>query len=141
LFAGQDRAAMRAAWRTAWQRHLERLPLAPLQAQMTDVMAAHPEFHAKLIENQTPEADSAEDSAATGRAFLHLALHLALREQLSTDRPLGIAQLHRQLAAACHEGHAAEHRMISVLGQMLWEAQRTGSMPDESQYLEALQRL
>jgi hypothetical protein len=141
LFAGQDRAAMRAAWRTAWQRHLERLPLAPLQVQMADVMAAHPEYHAQLGERQGPEAEVADASEASGRAFLHLALHLALREQLATDRPHGIAQLHRQLTALGRAGHEAEHRMMSVLEQTLWEAQRAGKMPDEARYLEALRRL
>jgi hypothetical protein len=73
--------------------------------------------------------------------LLHLALHLALREQLATNRPAGIAQVHQRLAAADGDAHAAEHRMIEVLGQVLWDAQRAGRMPDERQYLEALRKL
>jgi hypothetical protein len=70
-----------------------------------------------------------------------LGLHLALREQLATDRPKGIAQIHRRLSASPLEGHHAEHRMMGALEQALWEAQRTGRMPDETRYLEALRRL
>jgi len=31
--------------------------------------------------------------------------------------------------------------MIECLGRALWEAQRAGTQPDESAYLECLQRL
>jgi hypothetical protein len=140
LFGGQNRDAMRDAWRTAWGRQLERLPLTPLQAQMTEVIALHPEYHAQLTGRSglTPRPENPE--AAT-QAFLHLALHLALREQLSTNRPEGIAQIHRHLSAQYAENHQAEHRMMQVLEQTLWEAQRAGRPPDEAHYLEALRRL
>ena len=141
LFAGQDRDALRNAWRTAWGRHLERLPLAPLQAQMAAVIALHPEYHAQLIDSPDFAAQVHEDPEIARHAFLHLGLHLALREQLTTDRPKGIAQIHRQLSASHRETHAAEHRMMSVLEQTLWEAQRAGRTPDEAHYLEALRRL
>lgn len=132
---------MREAWRSAWRRHLERLPLVPLQAQMAELVALHPEYHEQLIASHGPRARIEDDSEALGRSFLHLSLHLALREQLATDRPRGIAQLHRRLAAACGEGHEAEHRMMGVLEQTLWVAQRAGRLPDELQYFEALCRL
>ena len=141
LFSGQDRDAMRAAWRTAWARHLARLPLAPLQAQMTEVMALHPEYHAQLLETEALAPQLREDSESAGRAFLHLGLHLALREQLSTDRPKGIALVHQRLSTRGFEAHGAEHRMMDVLERTLWEAQRAGHPPDEALYLEALRRL
>ena len=141
VFAGQERDDMRNAWRTAWGRHLERLPLAPLQAQMAEVIALHPEYHEQLSESPGLAARVDEDPAAAGHAFLHLGLHLALREQLTTDRPKGIALVQRRLSATHHQAHDAEHRMMVVLEQTLWEAQRAGRMPDEAQYLEALRRL
>ncbi|HVN99068.1 MAG TPA: DUF1841 family protein [Steroidobacteraceae bacterium] len=142
LYAGQDRDSLRAAWREAWQRRLQGLPLEPLQLLMADLVALHPEYHALM---RSADAGTAPGSAAGahegGNAFLHLALHLALREQLGADRPSGIAQVHRRLGAATRDPHEAEHRMIEVLGQTLWEAQRAGRLPDEQRYLEALRRL
>ncbi|MDE2219850.1 MAG: DUF1841 family protein [Gammaproteobacteria bacterium] len=134
MYAGQDRAQLRAAWREAWRRRLQGLPLEPLQALMSDLVGMHPEY-APQLEQAAPAAH------ADGDSFLHLALHLALREQLATNRPAGIAQVHQRLAAAGGDGHEAEHRMIEVLGRVLWDAQRAGRMPDEQQYLEALRRL
>jgi hypothetical protein len=140
LYAGQDRGQLRAAWREAWRRHLQGLPLEPLQAQMSDLIRMHPEYAQHLDGAMTANNAAEADGGATN-AFLHLALHLALREQLATNRPAGIAQMHQRLATATGDGHAAEHRMIEVLGQVLWDAQRAGRMPDEQLYLETLRKL
>jgi hypothetical protein len=45
------------------------------------------------------------------------------------------------LAASAGGVHEAEHRMIVPLAEALWEAQRSGSAPDEQAYLERLRRL
>ena len=141
LFAGNDRDQLRAAWRSAWQRHQERLPLEPLQAQLVALMEAHPEYHAALGLQalQLPGADRHDEAGA--QAFMHLSLHLALREQLGTDRPAGIRALHVRLAQRNGDPHEAEHAIFEVLARTLWDAQRAGRAPDENAYLEALRRL
>jgi hypothetical protein len=138
LFADQGRDALRQRWREAWQRHRAGLPLEPLQAQIVDVIALHPEYHA-LFE----AADAPAVTAMPGgeNPYLHLSLHLALREQVSTNRPAGIAEVHRRLQRASGSTHAAEHRMIELLATVLWDAQRAGRAPDEMDYLERLRRL
>jgi len=141
LFAGQDRDAMRRAWRTAWQRHVQGLPLEPIQAQLAGLIATHPEYQALMSVTDAMPVEAQQDTAEASDAYLHLALHLALREQLATDRPRGIARIHQRLSAAAGTPHAAEHRMIAVLARTLWEAQRAARAPDEQQYLEELQRL
>lgn len=140
LYAGHDREQLRAAWRESWRRHQQGLPLEPLQAQMSDLIGMHPEYTQHLHGAGAAGSAAAADGASTN-AFLHLALHLALREQLATNRPAGIASVHQRLADAHGDAHAAEHRMIEVLGQVLWDAQRAGRMPDERLYLEALRKL
>jgi hypothetical protein len=73
--------------------------------------------------------------------FLHMGLHLAIREQVGTDRPAGIAAVHRVLATKFGDVHEAEHAMIERLGEALWQAQRSGLPPDEPRYLESLRQL
>ena len=104
---------------------------------MVDVIVAHPEYHALLRE----AAQAPEGSEAGANPFLHLGLHLALREQLGTNRPAGIATLHQRLLQHGATRHEVEHRMIDVLADVLWQAQSAGRAPDEQRYLEALQRL
>ncbi|HEY7928547.1 MAG TPA: DUF1841 family protein, partial [Steroidobacteraceae bacterium] len=99
LFAGQNREQLRAAYRDAWHRWQQRLPLQPFEAQLADVIRVHPEYHQLLQSEQSVAEDFPLEGARTN-PFLHMGLHLALREQINTDRPQGIAAIFRRLAAA-----------------------------------------
>jgi hypothetical protein len=140
VFADQDRDALRAAYREAWRKWCERVPMQPLEAQIADVIALHPEYHGLLQSDPGIQQDFAPRDGRDN-PFLHMGLHLALREQLSTNRPAGIAAIHRRLALSLDSGHAAEHRMIEVLADVLWEAQRGGQRGQDLLYLERLRRL
>jgi Domain of unknown function (DUF1841) len=140
LFADHGREQLRAAYREAWRKWQGRLPLQPYEMQLAEVIEQHPEYHTLLQDPESLSQDYPIDSAGPN-PFLHLALHVALREQVGTDRPGGIAALHRQLSARLGSAHEAEHRMQEVLAQILWEAQRGARAPDEQDYLQRLRRL
>ncbi len=139
VFHDQQRDALRRMYLEAWQRHREGLPLTPLQAQVADVVALHPEYHA-LLTPDTLDRDWKPEQGQTN-PFLHMGMHLALREQVSTDRPKGIRDVHALLVRRHDSDHEAEHRMMEPLGAALWEAQRQGVAPDEQRYLAALRSL
>ncbi len=141
IFAGESRAAMRRRYLDAWRKFCAREALGPLEAQLAAVIAEHPEYVAWLESGD--QALSAEFTPEGGRQnpFLHMGLHLAIREQVATDRPAGIAALHAALALRRGDAHQAEHAMIEPLAQTLWEAQSSGQAPDEQAYLERLRRL
>lgn len=135
-----DREGLRALYVEAWRKRREGLPAEPLEVQVADVIEQHPEYQA-LLERGAAALDrdwTPEDGESN--PFLHMGLHLALREQVSTDRPQGIAALHATLAARVGT-HEAEHRMMECLAETLWRAQRNNSLPDEVSYMEALQRI
>jgi Domain of unknown function (DUF1841) len=137
VFTEQSREQLRGAYRQAWRKWRERLPLQPLEAQIADVIRLHPEYHAVLED----EASIQHEFGGGGpNPYLHLGLHLALREQLGTDRPAGIVLIHRGLVSR-GSAHEAEHRMIEVLAAVLSDAQRGGRPADEAVYLERLRRL
>jgi len=140
FFAGSNRVELRRRYYAAWQRRRDGLPLEALDAAIADVIAMHPEYHALF---ETPDALQDAFSVEQGRTnpFLHMGLHLGLREQLATKRPPGIDGIHARLAGKRASVHDAEHAMIEVLATVLWEAQRAGRAPDEQDYLARLQRL
>ena len=140
FFANSGRDELRRGYVEAWRRQRENLPLTPLQAQIAAVVALHPEYHA-LLESADAQAGDYTVEAGRTNPFLHMGLHLALREQVGTRRPAGIEAIHHRLSRALGDVHAAEHRMIEVLAEALWEAQRAGRAPDEQRYLERLQGL
>ena len=135
LFDGYSRDQLRLAYAQAWAKHLARAPLAPLEAQIADVIEAHPEYQRIVADADT--AVGFEQNSAEGREnpFLHMGLHLAVREQLAVDRPQGIRDLKGQLQARYGDAHSAEHALMEALGEELWMAQRDGRAPDERQYL------
>jgi hypothetical protein len=140
FFANAGRDELRRRYVEAWRRRREGLPLEPLDAQIGDVVALHPEYHALLA---SAEGASEAFTVEQGRTnpFLHMGLHLAIREQVNTRRPPGIELVHQRLTRALGDAHLAEHRMIDVLAETLWEAQRAGRAPDEQSYLERLRKL
>jgi len=142
LFAGQSREQLRRSYLDAWQCHARRQVLSPLQAQIVAVLEDHPEYASWLERGETAlNADFLPEGGATN-PFLHLGMHLTIRDQVATDRPASVRDIHRRLAAR-HSGdaHAAEHDMMESLGRTLWEAQRAGTAPDESAYLRDLRKL
>ena len=139
MIFGNDRTELRRLFAEAWRRRVENLPLEPLRDQIATVVALHPEYHA-LIE--APASLAREWTPADGETnpFLHLGMHLAVREQVATDRPAGIRDAFQRLAARRGDAHAAEHEVFECLGRALWEAQRAGRPPDEQAYLECVRQ-
>lgn len=134
---GNDRNQLRQMYKTAWDKFQQQQVLSPLEAQITAVVKEHPEYH-NLI-NQL-DKDYPPDNGDTN-PFLHMGLHLGLREQLSTDRPAGIRQIHQQLLSQTADAHVAEHRMIECLAEAMWLSQSQQQPPDEAAYLQCLQGL
>ena len=141
FFHDQDRSGLRRLYLEAWRKHRDRVPLEPLEHQLATVIEQHPEYQ-PLLEDD-PQALGRDYGPESGQSnpFLHLGLHLAIREQVATDRPAGIAAVHRELSRRLGDAHEAEHRMLEKLGEALWYSQRTGRPPDEAAYLESLRQL
>ncbi len=139
MIFGQNREELRRMYADAWTKRCDSLPMSSLEVQIADVIALHPEYHgavtaADLEQEYTPERGETNP-------FLHMGLHLSIREQVATNRPAGIAGIHSELTRRLGDPHAAEHQMIDCLAETLWEVQSQNSAPDEQKYLERLRRL
>lgn len=140
MIFGQDRDELRKMYVDAWRKRCEKLPLSPLEAQIADVIEMHPEYHGEITGGRI-DRDYTPDGGQSN-PFLHMGLHLGIREQVATDRPAGIAGIYRSLATKnAGDMHAAEHAMIECLAETLWEAQSANRTPDEQKYIERLRRL
>ena len=140
VFDSQTREQLRQAYSNAWRKHQERSPLTPLETMIADVIGAHPEYQAIVSD---PDAAVAFDPGVAGggeNPFLHMGLHLAIREQVSIDRPPGVRDLLQSLQSRLGDLHAAEHALMEALAEALWQAQRAGTPPDEGRYLTLARR-
>ena len=124
----------------AWRKYRAAEPLSGLEQKAVQLIAMHPEYHAVL---ESPERHVGRDyrpEEGDVNPFLHLSLHLAVAEQLAIDQPPGIVAAFDRLRTTRGDEHAALHAVVECLGEVIWQAQRTGAGPDANVYLDCLAR-
>jgi hypothetical protein len=129
--------AFRQAFFVAWQKYQKKLPLEQLEAELIEVILLHPEYHPIIEQTSTLQQ---QEFAIEENPFVHMSLHLAIREQVNTNRPTGITLIHQQLQTHLDQ-HTVEHQMMTCLAQLLWQAQQNGVMENDEIYLEKLREL
>ena len=138
---GNDRDSLRRYYCTVWDKANAGQPLEPLERIIAEAIRAHPEYQPALTDAETVLGREYTPELGQTNPFLHLGMHIAIQEQLGSNRPAGILDVYQRLCRRAGDAHAAEHRMMECLGETLWEAQRAGREPDERAYLERLRRL
>ena len=140
MLYGSDRDDLRRAYVDAWSKSRAGRPLEPLERLLAEVVVEHPEYHVAL---ESPDALTREFPGEAGRTnpFLHMGLHVAIREQLATDRPEGVRELYVRLLPRYPDAHRLEHALMECLAETLWDAQREGKAPDEVRYLGRVRRI
>ena len=139
MIFGQDRRELRQMYIDSWEKFQAGEPLSPLEAQIAAVVGDHPEYQSMLTSDIVDQAFTPAGGATN--PFLHMGLHLAIREQVATNRPAGIASVFSTLLHEAADKHVAEHQALDCLAETLWEAQGSNQMPDEQAYLDRLRRL
>jgi len=88
LSGNAGREDLRRTWRLAWQKARERLPMTPLEEMLADVLRLHPEYQVML---EDPDALARDWTPEGGESnpFLHMGLHMALREDSVGGRTRG----------------------------------------------------
>src|ERR1700735_5253477 len=99
FFAGQNRDQMRRMYLEAWRKFNAKAPLEPLEAQLAAVIAEHPEYVTLLEAGEGALGGQFTPAGGQEKLFLHMSLHLAIREQVATNRPAGISEVHQKLSA------------------------------------------
>lgn len=138
---GNDRVEMRRFFTEAWRKSMAGETLIPLENMVIDIIKMHPEYHKALEGSDNVLDKDYTPEGGESNPFLHMAMHISIHEQLTTNRPFGIRDIYQNLVNRCGDNHEAEHQMMECLGRMLWDAQRAGKMPDESAYLELVKKL
>jgi hypothetical protein len=102
-------------WRLSHKTSIKRR----LEAQIAAAIKAYPEY-VEWLESRD-DALRSEFTPEGGRAnsFLHMGMHLAIREQVATNRPSGITAIDAKLAERLGRAREAEHTMLDALGETL----------------------
>ena len=133
----QDRSEQRKFLSTAWQKFLNKQILDPLEDQLTKVIEIHPEYHT-LIQNI--ESDYFPEQGEVN-PFLHINLHLSLREQLSINQPHGIQEIYQKILGKTQDAHKTEHLMMDCIAEMIFSSQKNNIPMDHQAYIECLKSI
>ena len=136
----QNRQQMRQFYIDVWRKHQNKAVLSPLEAIVSDVISMHPEYHHELLDTDKALHKDYDSDKGQSNPFLHMGLHIGLREQVQADHPSGIKELYMSFREKSQDLHQAEHRMIECMAQALWDAQNKQGLPDDARYLECLRR-
>ncbi|MCC5811892.1 MAG: DUF1841 family protein [Ectothiorhodospiraceae bacterium] len=136
-----DRDQLRRQYLLAWRKQQQGEPMTPLEAAIAQVVADHPEYHKLLSSEERALGREYLPEQGETNPFLHMGMHLALREQVHTNRPKGIRAVYQELVRVTGDPLEAEHLMMDSLAESLWLAQRDGVAPDERAYLKRLRKL
>jgi len=125
---------------TAWAHYRAGAPLSDLERVAVEIITLHPEYHALLdARERFVDRDYLPEQGETN-PFLHLGLHMAIAEQLATDRPAGIRAEFDRLAHKRGDAHDALHDVLECLAETIWQSQRTRTPADTAAYLDAVRR-
>jgi hypothetical protein len=139
MLYSNDRQTLRQFYAQSWRDFLDKKPLEPLAQQVVQVIGEHPEYQSMIECNSEVLARDYLPDAGETNPFLHMGLHLAIREQVSLDRPPGIRRCFQTLQRHLSDALEAEHHMMDCLAEALWQSQKYNQLPDEAAYLSCLQ--
>ncbi len=121
-----------------WEKHRAGALLTPLESLALSVVLEHPEYREVLEDRERYLDRDWKPEGGETNPFLHLAMHLAIEEQLSIDQPPGIRAAASALERRHGSAHRAHHEVMDCLAEMVWNAQRHGTGFDNAAYLECL---
>lgn len=132
-----DRVQLRRVYTEAWRKNHANELLSPLETLMVLVIQDHPEYHSYFSQDKSIDKDFSVESGDTN-PFLHISLHMAIREQIQMDQPPGIRDIYQKICHTIHEPHHAEHALMDHLAELVWRSNRGEAPPSEEDYIRTL---
>ena len=136
-----NRDKLRKTFTEAWRKAKADEPLEGLEQQIVGVIRQHPEYRSLLDSGAAAIGREWLPEDGETNPFLHMSLHLALLDQITTDQPAGIRKLYRRMVQSCLGNlHEAEHRMLDCLAEEIWKTQHQQHEFNPKTYLKCIKR-
>ncbi|UJP02281.1 MAG: DUF1841 family protein [Nitrosomonas sp.] len=123
-----------------WRKYRQREILSGIETIALEVILLHPEYHDILNDPERYLDKDYLPEMGDTNPFLHMSMHVAIKEQLSINQPVGICERFARLQKNCGSEHVAAHQTMECLAEMIWQAQRTQSAPDAGIYFDCLDK-
>lgn len=121
-----------------WLKYRQREVLSGIETIALEVILLHPEYHHILDDAERYLDKDYLPEMGDTNPFLHMSMHVAIKEQLSINQPIGICERFSRLQKNTGNEHAAAHQVMECLAEMIWQAQRNQTTPDAAIYFDCL---
>ncbi len=125
---------------STWHKYSHREALSDMEEIALEVILLHPEYQSILDDSERYHDRDYLPEMGDTNPFLHMGMHIAIKEQLSIDQPVGIRDRFERLLKRTGNEHDTMHQIMECLAEMIWQAQRSQSAPDASVYFECLDK-
>ncbi|MCW5598614.1 MAG: DUF1841 family protein [Nitrosomonas sp.] len=136
-----SRAQVRQLFFDTWRKYHRQEILSGIETIALEVILLHPEYQGILDDEERYRDKDYFPEMGETNPFLHMSMHVAIKEQLSIDQPIGIRQKFENLRAKTGDEHTATHIIIECLAEMLWQSQRHQTPPDAQIYFDCLSKV
>lgn len=121
-----------------WRKYRQREILSGIETIVLEVILLHPEYQNILDDaDRYLDKDYSPEMGDTN-PFLHMIMHVAIKEQLSINQPIGICERFSHLQNITGSEHVATHQVMECLAEMMWQAQRNQTAPDATIYFDCI---
>jgi len=125
---------------STWYKYKHQGSLSGMEEIALNVILLHPEYQSILDDTERYHDKDYPPEMGNTNPFLHMGMHIAIKEQLSIDQPVGIRDRFDRLLKKNGNEHDTMHQIMECLAEMIWQAQRSQSTPDPSIYFECLDK-
>lgn len=140
MFYSNDRDQLRQFYFDTWQKHLSGQSLIDLEQQILAVILDHPEYQKILSDKVAALTKDFSVQINQPNPFMHMGLHLAVRDQINLDQPPGIKKLFQEQLAKGKDGHDIEHQIMEILANQLWQDTQAQKPLNMDVYLDNLKK-
>ena len=135
-----SREQVRQLFFDTWRKYHQGEALSGIETIALEVILMHPEYHDILVDaDRYLDKDYLPETGNTN-PFLHMSMHIAIKEQLSINQPIGICTKFARLVEKTKDEHKAVHQVMECLAEMIWSAQRHQTAPDAVIYFDCLDK-
>lgn len=142
MITNHNRDDLRQVFFDTFDKWQHKKSMTPMESILVDIFEKHPEYHFIFKDPEKYKAQQFFPELGDSNPYMHMSLHMALLEQLATNRPAGIREIYQKLYEKyLGDEHHVQHLMMEQIASQLYSAQQAQALPSEQAYLEALETL
>ena len=138
MIFSNNRDDLRQFYVDVWRKTQNNEMLEPLEAIVSKIIEMHSEYQTLLEDADVAKGKEFSPDLGEGNPFAHMGLHIAIHEQLTTQRPPELKGLYQKALIKLQNPHDVEHLIMDCLAEMVWASQKNGVPPNEKKYLKCI---